>query len=878
MRKLVKFILQGIALILLSIIPFAASADDKSLTIEKETAALAVVVPDDFNKGNLVMPQEALIGKVAGMSVVPESGDPGSSDRVIIRGGSSLYSLNEPLYVVDGLPISNSLLVGHGNILSIINPDDIESFTILKDAVATAIYGNKAVNGAILITTKKGTAKTTVNYSGNFSASTAKRVDVLSASEYRDFVKGVPNIPIGAKLGNANTDWQDEIYQAAFGMNHALSVGGTIAPISTPYRVSIGYTDQNGVIRTNKYQRYNFAGSISPVLLDKHLRINLNARVAYDKSRLIDENVVSNAVRFDPTRPVYTGSNTASTDMGLGYYISTGKLYLNRNPVAMLNLQDIKNNVVRSIGNLAIDYNIHGLEDLSLHFGVGYDISCSEISAAIPDLSGISFYDGLEYYSRNDKRNYNIDVAINYDHTFAGKHHIWANTRYNRYHYYNDYNAKGECKNIPRQKMGYNDKDAIQTVCGASVGYDFNGEYLVSATLTSDSYDIFFSDDQKLFPTFGAAWNINKASFLKDITAINNLKLRINYGKSYVCDYMLRDYNFKETDLLGEFINSFKSPQKAQWGLWKKLKPETVTKWNAGIDYAFFDNRLSGSIEYFNNKTEDLINVISYPSMDYPKYSYNNGGTLNHEGFELAVNATPIRTKDIEWTIGLTYSYNSSKITDLGEYGIYYGDYLSTNFFSFDGESPYTYHLAQQVYDIHGKPVMGQYIQPDGSMSPDKTIFSTGKSSLPTSLIGLNMHLRYKNFDFAFSGHGAFGNYVYNYFMANQSFRNVYYNSIYSNEFSNVHKDFVNSEFKTETVGTDVCLENASFFKFDNITVGYTFRQLWNNGSKLRLTFGVENIATITGYSGADPEIIGGRDYTGYRQPRTYTLGVNLSF
>lgn len=416
------------------------------------TGSVTAIKPDDFNKGLRTTAQDALVGKVPGVNVVSSSGAPGTGATIRIRSGASLSASNDPLIVIDGVPVDNSTIEGGGNVIGGINPDDIETFTVLKDASATAIYGSRASNGVIVITTKKG-ADTNLrfNYSTNLSVSTVtETLDILSADEFRQFVPTVSGVPASVTLGTASTDWQDEIYRTAFGQEHNFSVSGKVKQ-NAPYRLSVGYTNQNGVIRTNNYERFTFNGGISPKFFDNHLTVDLNLKVSYENNKKVDESVVNNALRYDPTRPVKTGSATAATDPGLGYFIwmngNSPMAIQTDNPVAQLDLQDIRNKVTRSIGNASFNYKVHHLEDLQLNMNLGYDVLTSKYSKEVPELAGMMYTSnmkdgtGLVYDSKQNKRNYLLDLYANYSHVFNEKHNFSAMGGYGWQHFWKKFDA-----------------------------------------------------------------------------------------------------------------------------------------------------------------------------------------------------------------------------------------------------------------------------------------------------------------------------------------------------------------------------------------------------------------------------------------------------
>ena len=864
------------------------------------TGSLVAIKPDDFNKGNRVTAQDALVGKVAGVNVVTGSGAPGSGATIRVRSGASLSASNDPLIVIDGVPVDNSTIEGSSNIIGSLNPDDIETFTVLKDASATAIYGSRASNGVIVITTKKGTDRLAVNYSSNYSVSTvANKLDVLTADEFRAFVPTVTGVPSNPSFGSANTDWQDEIYRAAFGTEQNLSVSGKVKPINSPYRVSLGYTNQNGIIKNNNYQRLSFGGNIAPSLLDDHLTANINLKVSYENNKMVDNSVVNNALRYDPTRPVMTGSPTASTDPGLGYFIWTnesGPMAIQTdNPMAQLELTDQSNKVVRSIGSAAIMYKIHGLEDLKLNVNLGYDVLESKYNKDVPELAGMMYTQhqkdgtGLMQRGVQNKRNYLLDAFANYDKTIS-KHTFGIMAGYGWQHFWRKYNLSTDDPqgNQLLSDTHYETEYYLLSFYGRA-NYSYDDRYLATVTLRSDASSRFAKGNRwGIFPSAALAWRIIQENFLKEQSVLSDLKLRLGYGVTGQQD-ILNDYPYMTTFTVSypessyQFGNTWYNTYRPN-GYDSDIKWETTTTWNAGFDYGFLGNRIYGSIDYYKRYTKDLLNTINVISgTNYSSVITTNIGKMENQGVEFSINAVPVRTDDFEWTVGFNYTWNDSKITklnmiDTGQNFVQTGAISGTGKYVqvfMVGERPYTFYLCKQAYDENGKPLEGQYVQPDGSVSSNEYRYATGKSALPTSYIGFNTRFSYKNWDLALSGHGSFGNYVYNYVAADQ-----YVQSVYSDQgsYSNILQSTANTGFQTQQLYSDMWLENGSFFRFDNITLGYTFDKLWNDNSRLRLTASVSNIATITGYSGIDPELPDGLDREVYPRPRTYTFGVNLTF
>lgn len=866
------------------------------------TGSVIAIKPDEFNKGNRVTAQDALVGKVAGVNVVTGSGAPGSGATIRVRSGASLSASNDPLIVIDGVPVDNSTIEGASNIIGSINPDDIETFTVLKDASATAIYGSRASNGVIVITTKKGGDRLAVNYSSSYSVSTtANRLDVLTADEFKAFVPTVTGVPANPQLGSANTDWQDEIYRAAFGTEQNISVSGKVKPIKAPFRVSLGYTNQNGIIETNNYQRLSFGGNIAPSFFDDHLTANLNLKVSYENNKMVDNSVVGAALRYDPTRPVMTGSPTAATDPGLGYFIWTNggspMAIQTNNPVAQLELTDQNNKVVRSIGSAAIAYKVHGLEDLKLNVNLGYDVLESKYNKDVPDLAGTMYTEnqkdgtGLMQRGTQNKRNLLLDAFANYDKTFGDKHTFGAMVGYGWQHFWKKYNLSyDDPRGNELQSDTHYEREHYLLSFYGRVNYSYDDRYLITATLRGDASSRFASDNRwGIFPSVALAWRIIQEDFMKEQDVMSDLKLRLGYGITGQQDILDNDYPYMTT-----FTISYPEASYLFGDTWyrtyrpngydRDIKWETTTTWNVGIDYGFLDNRIYGSIDYYKRFTKDLLNKINVSSgTNYSSVLTTNIGKMENEGVEFAINAVPVRTKDFEWTVGFNYTWNDSKITklnmiDTGQNFVQTGSISGTGKYVqvfMVGERPYTFHLCKQAYDENGKPIEGKYVQPDGSVSSTETRYATGKSALPTSYLGFNTRFSYKNWDLSLSGHGSFGNYVYNYVAADQ-----YVQSVYSDQgsFSNILRSTRDNGFQQQQLYSDMWLEDGSFFRFDNVTLGYTFDRLWNSSSRLRLTFSVSNIATITGYSGLDPELTDGLDREVYPRPRTYTLGVNLTF
>ena len=375
--------------------------------------------------------------------------------------------------------------------------------------------------------------------------------------------------------------------------------------------------------------------------------------------------------------------------------------------------------------------------------------------------------------------------------------------------------------------------------------------------------------------------------FLRDQNTLSDLKLRAGYGvtgqQDIIDDYpWMTTYSISYPEssyLFDEWYHTYRPN-----GYDNDIKWETTTTWNVGVDWGFINNRINGSVDYYKRFTKDLLNTINVPAgVNYAPVLTTNIGSMENQGVEIAVNAIPVTTRDWEWTIGFNYTWQQSKITKLNvidsennfvNTGAISGTGKTVQVFMVD-KTPYTFYLAKQAYDDNGKPIEGMYVQPDGSLSSTETKYAGDKSALPTSLLGFNTRLSFRNWDLAIAGHGAFGNYVYNYVRANQYMQQAYSDQ---GSFSNLLKSTVETGFDNQQLYSDYWLEDGSFFRIDNITLGYTFPRLWNSSSSLRITLGVQNVCTFTKYSGVDPELYSGLDRDVYPRPRTYTLGLKLLF
>lgn len=857
------------------------------------TGALTSIKPDELNKGLQMTAQDALIGRVAGVNIVPGDGAPGSGGTIRIRMGASLSADNDPLIVIDGVPVSNTSI-------SFINPNDIETFTVLKDASATAIYGSRASNGVIIITTKKGSSagnvKPRISYTSNFTLSKLPEYyDVLSADEYREvFQSGKVNLPTGAQLGTASTDWQKEIYRTAFGNEHNLSITGTAKQI--PYRASVGYLSQDGVLKRNNYKRYNGGFGLSPKFLDKHLAVDINVKGSIERSNPISTGVIRSSTSFDPTRPVY---QDYPDNVGLGYYMwmqgGVPMTQATTNPLADLELPEKLNTINRSLGNIAMNYKVHGFEALQLNMNLGYDVRRNKYEETIPDLAPSTYTgnqnDGRGLYNTEDNKNTNylISTYANYIKDIGAKHNINAMAGYEWQRFW--YSTNPHSTVAGKEDTSEPDEDVLYLISFFSrFNYSFDQKLLLTATLRADASSRFARNNRwGYFPSVALAYRLSEESFMKNIKPLSDLKLRISYGQTgqqdiggyhpYLPIYTISS-NAAKYQFGDEWIYMYRPN-----GYDPDIKWETTSTYNAGVDFGFLNNRIYGSIDIYKRYTKDLLNFIDVPAgSNFTNKIETNIGDMEGQGLELALSGIPVKNSDWEWTISGNFTYGKSKITKLNaidtEDGRINAAGVSRNNLQIHkvGETPYTFFLLKQAYDENGKPMEGKYIAEDGSITTDQSDASkyiTKKSSRVPYFYGISTHLIYKNWDFGINGHGSFGNYVFNYQQAGQTLKSIADNSIV---LGNISKTAFERGFETEQYFSDYFLESGAFFKFDNITLGYTFKKLWNNSSSLRLAFSAQNVAIMTNYSGVDPEIYSGIDNSIYQRPKIYTLSLNLNF
>lgn len=885
---------------------------------EDATGAIAAIKPEELNRGAVIAPQELLIGKVAGVQITPGDGSPGSGPTIRIRGGASLKASNDPLLVIDGIPLANDAAPGMKNGLASINPNDIESFTVLKDASATAIYGSRASNGVIIITTKKGGKNLKIEYNSTYSINqNIKTLNSLSADEFK--VKIGEAYPVGtsvgdaaaALLGNSNTDWQKEIYQLGLGTDQNLSLSGTTLGI--PYRLSMGYNNQDGTLKTSEYERVTTGLNLSPSFFDDHLKIMANIKYVHNRNQYADGGAVGAAAFFDPTKPIYNYNADGSVNYDLfnGYYNwgtqTTPNTLSGTNPLSLLYNHYDKSKTNRVLGVLEMDYKLHFLPDLRFHLNMGFDVALGKGKNGVLENSFQAYKDadfkpvGRGETWRNLRRNNVLDFYVNYTKDLdVLKSRIDIMGGYSWQHIFSkDY--KVEASNhvdnpIIKNITTFATENYLVSFYGR-LNYTFLDRYLLTFTLRNDGSSRFSPDTRwGLFPSAAFAWQINKESFLKDSKVISDMKLRLSYGVTGQQDLLLNDYPYialynqstvNSSYLFGSTFYPLLKPN----GYDENIKWEETTTYNIGMDFGFLKNRISASVDVYKKETKDLLNEIDVAAgTNFANRIVTNIGSLENKGVELNINAVAIDTKDFVWDLGFNVTWNETEITKLtavnnpNYLGIETGGVSSGTGGTIQrhvvGYAPHTFYTYQQVYDVDGNPIQNLVVDrnKDGQIT-EADRYLTDYSPTPKYYLGFSSMITYKKFDFGFNMRANIGNYIFNDFAAgNSTISNFTNQGFLTNMVDVVYRTGFTKTNLPQQTKSDYFIENASFLKLDNVTLGYNFDKVFSTKMAGRLSFSVQNVFTITEYSGLDPEIWNGIDNNIWPRPRIYTLGLKLNF
>jgi TonB-dependent starch-binding outer membrane protein SusC len=877
------------------------------------TGAVASVGAKDFVKGALQSPEQLIMGKVAGVQITTNGGAPGSGSTIRIRGGASLNASNDPLIVIDGVPVDGGVS-GSTNALNLINPNDIENFTILKDPSAASIYGSRASNGVILITTKKGTrGKVKYNFASQFFAQTlSNKVDVLSADEVRAIVGTKGGIET-AKLGTATTNWQDEIYKTALGQDLNLSASGAMLDGKLPFRISGGFLNQDGMLRTGNFKRQTLGINLSPRFFNNSLKVDFNIKGARTTNRFADEGAIGGALTFDPTQPVRVNSPRFG---GFFTYIDGRQLgapptdLSPSNPVSLLEMSMNKSEVLRSIGNLQLDYSLPWVKGLRANVNIGYDVQQGGGTSVISDSASSTYRrrnivnnvvvnsGGVNNEYDQSRTNILFDFYLNYAKDIKklnSRVDFTAGTGYQDF--------KITTTNFPDRRY---DKSIITTpVFANSVGqytllsyygrlvYTLANKYVLTGTVRTDGSSKFSKDNRwGVFPSAAFAWRISEENFLKNSSTISDLKLRVGYGITGQQDgidyygYLAR-YSASNNQAQYQFGNSFTSLYRPA-AYDPNLKWETTTNLNLALDFGLFNNKISGSIDVFNRITKDLLSVVPVSlGTNFSNQLLTNVGNIESKGVEVTLNATPINTKKFQWDLGLNFTYVDPQITKLllnedanfkgnPVGGISGGTGNSIQIHSV-GYSPSAYYVRKQIYDQStGRPIEGLYedLNRDGIIN-ENDLYRYKSPNAPV-FMGINSNFTFNDkWTAGFVSRLNLGNYNYSNFNSSNGVERQIFNPL--GWLGNASRDFKNTGFVNNQYFSDYYVQNASFFKLDNLNVGYNAGEIFK-GARLRLLASVQNVFTVTNYTGLDPEVGGGIDNRIYPRPRTFSLGVNVDF
>ena len=865
------------------------------------TGSVATVKAKDFNKGLVSSPEQLINGKVSGVQIMSNSGSASAGSTIRVRGGASLNASNDPLIVLDGVPLEQGGISGNSsNFLSMINPSDIESMTVLKDASSTAIYGSRASNGVIIITTKKGQqGGLKVNFNTTNSMQTrAQMVDMLSHDDFVNVINQFGTDNQKSLLGNANTDWNDEVYRTAFGTDNNLSLSGSIGKY-LPFRVSAGYYNQSGLVRKDNVERWTGNVVLTPSFFQDHLKLTINAKGTLNNNSFNNGGAVWAAATFNPTIPVYSGNDkyggyNEALDAD-GYPVNAGV----RNPRGLVDLYDSKSKVSRFIGSMDVDYKVHFLPDLKLHAIIGADYAKGDGTIYVPTYAAQAFnkdesLSGSDYKygpQKNENRlltlyaNYakyfeniksNVDLTAGYDYQF------WKSTT----PLYYTKSAAGTTLSTVKAS----DYRHVMLSYYGRVNYSFDGKYLLTATVRRDASSRFSKDTRwGTFPSVALGWTLTEEPWLKNQKVVSNLKLRASYGVTGQQEG-IGNYNYlpvytssvtgAEALINGQYITTYRPEAYVS-----DLKWETTTSWNFGLDFGFLNGRIGGAIDFYTRKTKDLLaSVPTAAGTNFSKTILTNVGNVDSKGIEVSLNATPIQTKDWEWNLSYNFTWQNMKVKNLSltqggsQTNVKVGPSIDAYQFQVlsEGYEPYMFYVYHQLYDSEtGKPIEGAYADLNGDGEINDGDLYRYHSPAPKYIMGLSTSLRYKQLTLGMSFRANIDNYVYNGMgMSTGAWETVSYNN---SQLNNLNTSFLKTGFKTRQYLSDYYVENASFLKLDNLSLSYNVGKI-NKWASLTVSAMVQNVFTITGYSGTDPEVPNGMDNSFYPRPRTYSVSLGLQF
>ena len=865
------------------------------------TGSVATVNSKDFNKGLVSSPEQLINGKVSGVQIMSNSGSASAGSTIRVRGGASLNASNDPLIVLDGVPLEQGGISGNSsNFLSMINPADIESMTVLKDASSTAIYGSRASNGVIIITTKKG-QQGGLKVSFNTTNSVQTRAQMVDMLGYDDFVKVINQYGTDNQkslLGTAHTDWNDEVYRTAFGTDNNLSLSGSIGKF-LPFRASVGYYNQSGLVRKDNVERWTGNIVLTPSFFQDHLKLTINAKGTLNNNSFNAGGAVWAAATYNPTLPVYSGnSNYGGYNEALdadGYPVNAGV----RNPRGIVDQYDSKSKVSRFIGSMDVDYKVHFLPDLKLHATLGADYAKGDGTVYVPVEAASAFnkdasLSGNDYkYGPQKNENRLLTLYANYAKYFENiKSNVDLTAGYD-YQYWKsstpEYFTKSAAGTVLSTVKASDYRHVLLSYYGR-VNYSFDGKYLLTATVRRDASSRFSKDNRwGTFPSVALGWTLTQEPWLKDSKVVSNLKLRASHGVTGQQDG-IGNYNYlpvytssvtgAEALINGNYIMTYRPEAYVE-----NLKWETTTSWNFGVDFGFLGGRLGGSLDFYTRKTKDLLaSVPTAAGTNFSKTILTNVGNVDSKGIELTLNATPIQTKDWEWNLSYNFTWQNMKVKNLSlvkggnQTNVKVGPSIDAYQFQVlsEGYEPYMFYVYHQLYDPQtGKPIEGAYADLNGDGEINDVDLYRYHSPAPKYIMGLSTSLRYKQFTLGMSFRANIDNYVSNGMgMSTGAWETVSYNN---SQLNNLNTNFLKTGFKTRQYLSDYYVENASFLKLDNLSLSYNVGKICKWAS-LTVSAMVQNVFTITGYSGTDPEVPNGMDNSFYPRPRTYSLSLGFQF
>lgn len=851
-----------------------------STTKENVTAAQTTVSESEFNQGAIVSPGQQLAGKAAGVQVVAPSGRPGDGPRIRIRAGSTLSGNQDPLIVVDGVPLDQA----NANLNSI-NPNDIESYTILKDASATAIYGTRASNGVILITTKKGQLNTdwSVSYDAQFAINNnTDQVDVLSADQLRELTAARGEDL--SLLGEANTNWQDEIFQTGTRGYHNLVISKGYE--STAIRLGLSQVNEEGTLKTSDYGRTTMNLSVIQRALNNKLKLTYTSQGALEQIGNADGGAIGSAIVFDPTRPVRS-NDPANSLNGFFEFFNNGNLEVNapRNPLGLLESLDSETENKQIRMNLNANYKLP-VEGLVFDGNAGFDYNEFNAFSIRSANSGAGFFDnGFRSFSNGIRRNIVLNGRFDYKGFIETIDTDYEATVGSSYQDFTRETISQVTDNgallDPRFFPGDN---RLVTFFGR-LTFDIKDLLVLSGSISRDGSSRFSPEER--FGTFGgvsAALKFTNLDFVQNSGFISQLKLRGGYGVTGQQE-IGPDFSFIQVFTPGQpqasvqfgnqFINTLR-PEGTEDLTWEK-----TAQYNVGVDLGFFEDRVTGSVDAYYRETSDLLQFAPIGAGALENFALQNVGDTQSRGLEFGLNAKVFAADNFNWNVGANLTFNEIEITNLAgpnnnpvpQGGIAGG--VGNNIQEWAiGFDPTAFHVFRQVYDQNGNPLDGVFVDINGDNVINDADRVRYKKANPDAYYGFTSNMNYKNFSFNFTLRGSAGLYNYNNVDSNSAtFGNIYNNP--GNYYTNSTTDVLDSRFTEPRLFSDYYVQKADFLRLDNATIGYNIP-----GEKVDIRASVTgtNLFTITEYEGLDPEVGGGIDNTIYPRSRGIVLGLGFTF